>query len=382
MATPAHDRQRELGAFVRAQREKLPPAAFGLPAAARRRTPGLRREEVAQLCGLSVTWYTWLEQGRDMSLSPAALVRLAKALRLGRAERAYLFELARKRDPDAGGDESDIVPPALLACVATIGSPAYILDRTWTARGWNGKAARLFAGWLDGDNDRNLLRYIFLEPAARADPRLRRASAPCRRRIPRRPQRAPRRSGHPRSRRRPAPAQRRVRPHLGHARRPRPRRRRAHVQSSARRSRALRAGHPQSREPARSQADDPHPGSLPAPSRAAHHPRTGADTLSPGTSGSRPHAGPNRAKEKSHERRRLQRQHPQVPQDARRHGPARDREGGAPGDRRRTHQGRRDVARQGDGVDPGRRAELAGRRRDRAAEALRSAAAGCPRSAR
>ncbi|HLH91740.1 MAG TPA: helix-turn-helix transcriptional regulator [Xanthobacteraceae bacterium] len=165
--TAAHQQQRELGEFVRAQRERLVPTAFGLPAAARRRTPGLRREEVAQLCGLSVTWYTWLEQGRDVSLSPAALDRLAKALRLGRAERAYLFELARKRDPDTRDDERGSVPAALLACVSTIGSPAYILDRVWTARGWNAKAARLFAGWLDGDNDRNLLRYIFLSPAAR-----------------------------------------------------------------------------------------------------------------------------------------------------------------------------------------------------------------------
>jgi len=168
MTTPSHDRQRELGEFVRAQREKLSPAAFGLATARRRRTPGLRREEAAQLCGLSVTWYTWLEQGRDMSLSSAALARLATALRLGRAERAYLFGLAQKRDPDAGGGESDIVPPALLACVATIAAPAYVLDRAWTARGWNAKAARLFAGWLDGGHDRNLLRYIFLGAAARA----------------------------------------------------------------------------------------------------------------------------------------------------------------------------------------------------------------------
>ena len=164
---PSHPRQRELGEFVRAQRERLTPTTFGLPAAARRRTPGLRREEAAQLCGLSVTWYTWLEQGRDVSLSPAALDRLARTLRLGRAERAYLFELARKRDPAGDAGESERMPPALLACVTAIGSPAYILDRAWTARGWNAKAVRLFAGWLDGKNDRNLLRYIFLSPAAR-----------------------------------------------------------------------------------------------------------------------------------------------------------------------------------------------------------------------
>ncbi len=164
----SRERQRELGDFVRAQREKLKPAALGLPAGARRRTPGLRREEVAQLCGLSITWYTWLEQGREMSLSPTALARLASALRLGRAERAYLFDLAGKRDPDRDESEVDVIAPAVLACVETIGAPAYILDRLWTARGWNARAEHLFAGWLDEPGDRNLLRFIFLDPAARA----------------------------------------------------------------------------------------------------------------------------------------------------------------------------------------------------------------------
>ncbi|MGO8920784.1 MAG: helix-turn-helix transcriptional regulator [Stellaceae bacterium] len=164
----ALEQRRELGDFVRAHRERLAPALLGLPVGTRRRTPGLRREELAQLCGLSVTWYTWLEQGRDVSVSPPALARLAKALRLGRAERAYLFDLAGKRDPDQGDGEIDLVPPAVLACLETIASPAYILDRSWTARGWNAKAERLFAGWLDRPGERNLLRYIFLEPSARA----------------------------------------------------------------------------------------------------------------------------------------------------------------------------------------------------------------------
>src|SRR5215472_9229840 len=96
-----------LGAFLRALRERQSPVDFGLPAGTRRRTPGLRREEVAQLCGLSATWYSWIEQGRDVSVSPTALARLAAALRLGRAERAYLFELAGKRDPEQGRGDSD-----------------------------------------------------------------------------------------------------------------------------------------------------------------------------------------------------------------------------------------------------------------------------------
>lgn len=166
--THSSEKRRELGDFVRARREALVPAAIGLPAGARRRTPGLRREEVAQLCGLSTTWYTWVEQGRDVSVSPVALARLARALRLGRAERAYLFELAGKRDPDQPGNEADAIPPAVLACVDVIAAPAYVLDRAWTARSWNRAAERLFAGWLGGAGDRNLLRFIFLDPGARS----------------------------------------------------------------------------------------------------------------------------------------------------------------------------------------------------------------------
>jgi transcriptional regulator with XRE-family HTH domain len=168
LSTPREQR-RELGDFVRSQREKLnPQEVVGLPGGARRRTPGLRREEAAQLCGLSVTWYTWLEQGRDMSLSAAALARLASAFRLGRAERAYLFDLAARRDPEQSESQAAVVPPCVLACVDLIAAPAYVLDRTWTARRWNVRAEHLFVGWLDGTGDRNLLRFIFLEPFARS----------------------------------------------------------------------------------------------------------------------------------------------------------------------------------------------------------------------
>ena len=158
---------RELGQFLRAQREKLSPADAGLPAVARRRTPGLRREEVAQRAGLSTTWYTWIEQGRNVSISPHALARLAAALGLGRAERAYLFELAGKRDPEQPDDDVDEVPSSVRACVAAIASPAYVLDRGWNALVWNAMAERQFSGWLTPGADRNLLRFIFLGPSAR-----------------------------------------------------------------------------------------------------------------------------------------------------------------------------------------------------------------------
>src|SRR3569623_968823 len=93
------DLRKQLGVGLRARRERLRPADCGLPVGQRRRTPGLRREEVAQLCGISPTWYTWIEQGRPVSASADALARIAVALQLSRAERAYLLELAAPRDP-------------------------------------------------------------------------------------------------------------------------------------------------------------------------------------------------------------------------------------------------------------------------------------------
>jgi transcriptional regulator with XRE-family HTH domain len=169
VSSPTPAERRELAAFLKARRSALSPAALGLPAGSRRRTPGLRREEVAQRAGISLPWYTWLEQARPVSASAPALARLADALCLSRAERAYLFALAGRRDP--AGSEAAPLPdlPAPLADIpAAISVPAYLLDRTWTARAWNEAAARLFVGWLDRPAPRNLLRYIFLAPEARA----------------------------------------------------------------------------------------------------------------------------------------------------------------------------------------------------------------------
>jgi transcriptional regulator with XRE-family HTH domain len=157
------DARRALGAFLRAHRERRPPPPS---ASGRRRTPGLRREELAEACGVSATWITWLEQGRDVSASPHALARLADTLRLGTAERAYLFELAAKRDPAAPAASADDLPEPVLALPQRMTIPAYLLDRTWTARSWNAAAGNLFVGWLDGENDRNLLHFLFLSPAA------------------------------------------------------------------------------------------------------------------------------------------------------------------------------------------------------------------------
>ncbi len=160
MLLPA-ERRRLLGAFVRSRREALPPTAAG-----RRRTPGLRREEVAERCGISTAWYSWVEQGRDIALSPAALGRLAAALGLTPAERGYLFELALQRDPAPGAPGDGAVPPDLEAAVAAVGPPCYLIDRLWRARAWNEAAARLLSPWL-GAPEPCLLAFVFRTPAAR-----------------------------------------------------------------------------------------------------------------------------------------------------------------------------------------------------------------------
>lgn len=169
MSLPA-DQRRLLGAFLRSRREALAPASVGQPTGthARRRTPGLRREEVAQISGLSTTWYTWIEQGRDIALSAAALARLADALRLNPAERAYLFELTRRRDPAASAVARvpATAPGELLGTLGALSVPAYLLDRLWQARGWNEPAGRLFAPWFDS-GEPCLLRFVFLHKVAR-----------------------------------------------------------------------------------------------------------------------------------------------------------------------------------------------------------------------
>lgn len=166
------DQRRMLGAFVRARREGLSPDVPG----GRRRTPGLRREELASRAGISVTWVAWIEQGREVRASAHSLSRLARALRLSRAERTYLFELAGRHDPDNPFTQPDLGAPASVAAMTqALDWPAYGLDPAWTICCINAPARRLFVGLTDatdagqgapGDQP-NLLRYMFLSPAAR-----------------------------------------------------------------------------------------------------------------------------------------------------------------------------------------------------------------------
>lgn len=166
MATSSQ--REELAAFLRARRNALTPTEVGLPAGRSRRTPGLRREEIAMLAGVSVTWYTWLEQGRRINVSTDVLEALARALRLDDAERQHLLTLA-DRAPAAHADDVADVPDALVRLITSMEpAPAYVLGPRWEFLAWNRPQARLYPviERLD-DVERNLLWAMFAEPSVR-----------------------------------------------------------------------------------------------------------------------------------------------------------------------------------------------------------------------
>ncbi|MGJ8620114.1 MAG: helix-turn-helix transcriptional regulator [Methylophilaceae bacterium] len=162
-------RREELGEFLQAIRKRGTPEAFGFPAGPRRRIKGLRREEVAQLAGISTTWYTWIEQGRDVNMSADAVLRLAQALKLTKTERAYLFDLAGRRDPQGHIYEEDLASNPLTELLNNMQMPAYILGSTWNVLAWNAEAKALFNDWFTHDSAiaPNLLRLVFTQPNAK-----------------------------------------------------------------------------------------------------------------------------------------------------------------------------------------------------------------------
>lgn len=159
----------ELAAFLRSRRERLAPAAVGLPATGRRRTPGLRREEVAQVAGVGVTWYTWLEQGRQIDVSAHFLEQISRALRLDGNERAHLFALAHNRPPPAAPALQFEVTPPLRRMLEAFEGPAYIATSTLDVVAWN-SALSAVLGDLEPlpPADRNMLWLMFASPAHRA----------------------------------------------------------------------------------------------------------------------------------------------------------------------------------------------------------------------
>ncbi|WP_428483645.1 helix-turn-helix transcriptional regulator [Rhodopila sp.] len=160
---------RELADFIRVRRARLSPerCGFGAEPATRRRTPGLRREELGRLAGLSADWIAWLEQGRDIKLSVPAAARLALALRLDLIETEHLLALADRRRTACA--LPCLVPPSLRAIVAAQETnPAYVSDGYGDVLLWNAAAGLVFpdVGQVPS-GDANLLRFMFLNPTAR-----------------------------------------------------------------------------------------------------------------------------------------------------------------------------------------------------------------------
>jgi transcriptional regulator with XRE-family HTH domain len=156
----------EFGDFLRSRRERLTPADLGLPDGRRRRTPGLRREEVAELAGIGVDWYVRLEQGRAVRPSVATVDALAEALRLDPAERTHLRTLARSPRHRAFTRES--VPGAIRRLVQGLDQPAYVTGRRWDVLCWNAAAAGVITDFgRVSQEDRNILLFLFTDPAAR-----------------------------------------------------------------------------------------------------------------------------------------------------------------------------------------------------------------------
>ena len=162
-------RREELADFLRTKRASLQPEEVGLPDGGRRRTPGLRREEVALLAGVGTTWYTWLEQGRDVRASLEVLEAVSRALRLTPAERAHVILLGRGEQAPPCKAPAEEVSPTLRRLVENLGpGPAYLMGRRWDYLAWNTSFERVF-GWEPGSEplSRNHVWLWFMDPTRR-----------------------------------------------------------------------------------------------------------------------------------------------------------------------------------------------------------------------
>jgi transcriptional regulator with XRE-family HTH domain len=167
MSQPAGERRGELAAFLRSRRERITPEDVGLAGGHRRRTAGLRREEVAQLAGVGVTWYTWLEQGRPIRASVQVLDAVARTLRLDPVERQHLFRLAEIPDPAPAGTAGQLLSPEIRAILdQLVPMPANVVTERFDILAWNAAYAVLFPPPADpARQERNSLLYCFTQPA-------------------------------------------------------------------------------------------------------------------------------------------------------------------------------------------------------------------------
>ena len=151
----ADARRIEFGDFLRSRRARLTPKSVGLPIGRRRRTAGLRREEVAELAGIGVDWYIRLEQGRTVNPSVTTVDALARALKLSKAEHAHLRLLAR--DADAPAFAIEMVPETIRRMLDGLNQPAYVTGRRWDLLAWNAAAEDVFAFGRLREEDRNVI---------------------------------------------------------------------------------------------------------------------------------------------------------------------------------------------------------------------------------
>jgi len=160
----------ELSRFLKAARARLSPAEVGLPVGERRRTKGLRREEVAALAGMSVTWYTWFEQGREVQLSVPMIERLGRTLRLDANEREFLFALAQHRPPPLMTQIDEQIRPATQHLMDRLSIPALVIVEDWTVIGWNALVTRAFRDYAPlSRGERNLFKILMLSDRYRSD---------------------------------------------------------------------------------------------------------------------------------------------------------------------------------------------------------------------
>lgn len=160
----SEQRRRQLADFLRTRREKLKPEQLGITQLSRRRTPGLRREEVAEIAGVGTTWYTWLEQARDIQPSAEVLKRLAQALLMNPAETRHLFTLAGRAAPVEVERLEESPSPSLLRMIARFPVPTVVLGSRWDVLALNDATRSTFPTMRElPDTKANWLHFFFLE---------------------------------------------------------------------------------------------------------------------------------------------------------------------------------------------------------------------------